>query len=89
MNTTTDLDSYRAQLLQDISNVDNLEALESIRRAYRRAVNKLEKETPTSYTMEELNARIDQALDDAKSGKTYTCDEVYSMMESKYPWLCK
>ena len=89
MNTTTDLDAYRAQLLQDTSNVDNLEALQSIRRAYRRAVSKLKKETPAPYTVEELNARIDQALDDAKAGKVHTCEEVYSMMESKYPWLCK
>ena len=35
MNTTIDLNAYRDQLLQDISHVDNLEVLESIRRAYR------------------------------------------------------
>ena len=112
MSTTVNIDTYRAQLLQDISNVDNLEVLESIRRAYRRAMGKLKKEkeeetfrayrramgklkkekeeeTLKPYTLEELHARIDRALEDAKAGREYTNEEVFSMLENKYPWLCK
>lgn len=93
MSTTVNIDTYRAQLLQDISNVDNLEVLESIRRAYRRAMGKLKKEKEEEmlkpYTLEELHARIDRALEDAKAGREYTNEEVFSMLENKYPWLCK
>ena len=41
------------------------------------------------YTMEELNARIDRSLADAKAGRTYTSDEVRQFMEAKHPWLCE
>lgn len=86
MNTTIDLNAYRDQLLQDISHVDNLEVLESIRRAYRRALNKLKKEekeaeTLTPYTMEELHARIDRSLADAKAGRVYTNEEMNRFMQ--------
>ena len=85
MNTTIDLNAYRDQLLRDIS-VDNLEVLESIRRAYRRALNKLKKEekeaeTLTPYTMEELHARIDRSLADAKAGRVYTNEEMNRFMQ--------
>lgn len=33
MSTTVNIDTYRSQLLQNLSAVDNLEVLESIRRA--------------------------------------------------------
>ena len=47
------------------------------------------KERLTPYTMEELNARIDRSLADAKAGRTYTSDEVRQFMEAKHPWLCE
>ena len=48
-----------------------------------------EEERLTPYTMEELNARIDRSLADAKAGRTYTSDEVRQFMEAKHPWLCE
>ena len=83
MNTTIDLNAYRDQLLQDISHVDNLEVLESIRRAYRSKLQKEEKEaeTLTPYTMEELHARIDRSLADAKAGRVYTNEEMNRFMQ--------
>ena len=41
------------------------------------------------YTMEEINAWIDESEADEEAGRTYTCAEVQQMMEAKYPWLCK
>ena len=41
------------------------------------------------YTMEEINAWIDESEADEEAGRTYTCAEVKQMMETKYPWLCK
>ena len=48
-----------------------------------------EKEHLTPYTMEEINAWIDESEADEEAGRTYTGTEVRQMMETKYPWLCK
>lgn len=48
-----------------------------------------EEEHLAPYTMEEINARIDRSLADAKAGRTYTSDEVKRIMEAKHPWLCE
>ena len=48
-----------------------------------------EEERLTPYTMEEINAWIDESEADEEAGRTYTCAEVRQMMETKYPWLCK
>ncbi len=86
MNTTIDLNAYRDQLLQDISHVDNLEVLESIRRAYRRALNKLKKEekeaeTLTPYTMEELHAMVDESEAEIAAGKGISSEEAHRRMK--------
>lgn len=38
------------------------------------------------YTMDELNARIDEA--EAEKGGT-SSEEFFAQMESEMPWLCK
>ena len=48
-----------------------------------------EEERLAPYTMEEINAWIDESEADEEAGRTYTCAEVRQMMETKYPWLCK
>ena len=48
-----------------------------------------EEERLAPYTMEEINAWIDESEADEEAGRTYTCAEVRQMMEAKYPWLCK
>ena len=48
-----------------------------------------EEERLAPYTMEEINAWIDESEADEEAGRTYTCAEVQQMMEAKYPWLCK
>lgn len=48
-----------------------------------------EEERLAPYTMEELHARIERSLADAKAGRVHTTEEVRRMMETKYPWLCK
>ena len=47
-----------------------------------------EEERLAPYTMEELHARIERSLADAKA-RVHTTEEVRRMMETKYPWLCK
>ena len=71
MNTTIDLNVFRAQLIADISAEDNIEVLESLRRAYRRARNRMKRERAPlpPYTMEELNARIDEFEAELEAGE--------------------
>ena len=62
---TMELDTCRIELIRDILATDDLQVLRTVRRAYRRAVNKMMKSTDAdnlpAYTMEELNARLDEA----------------------------
>jgi len=41
------------------------------------------------YTMEELNARIDEAEDDIANGRFFAAEDMHGYFEQKYPWLCK
>lgn len=41
------------------------------------------------HTMEEINAICDEAEADDEADRLLDSKQVFSMMESKYPWLCK
>ena len=43
----------------------------------------------SQYTLDELNARIDEAENDIDAGRVYTSEQVHDILEKKYPWLCK
>lgn len=43
----------------------------------------------TPYTVEEINARIDEAEADIDAGRVYTSEQMHKMMEAQYPWLWK
>ena len=83
MNTTIDLNVFRAQLIADISAEDNIEVLESLRRAYRRARNRMKRESAPlpPYTLEELNARIDAAEAEFAAGKGIPSEEAHQRMQ--------
>ncbi|MEO4795626.1 hypothetical protein [Bacteroides uniformis] len=87
---TMELDTCRIELIRDILATDDLQVLRTVRRAYRRAVNKMMKSTDAdnlpAYTMEELNVRLDEA--EAEDGGTSSA-EFFSQMEREMPWLCK
>lgn len=88
--TTMELDAHRMELIRNIMETDNLEVLKKMKKYFVRVSKEQVKEDLTPYTMEELNARIDEAeaeIDAAVPG--YTVDEVHEMMVKKYPWLCK
>lgn len=80
-------------MARDILTTEDMEVLRTVRRAYRRAVDrsKVKTEKPvaeerTPYTMEELNARMDEA--EAEEGGT-SGEAFFARMESEMPWLCK
>lgn len=88
--TTMELDAHRMELIRNIMETDNLEVLKKMKKYFVRVSKEQVKEDLTPYTMEELNARIDEAEAEIDAGVPgYTVDEVHEMMVKKYPWLCK
>lgn len=85
MNATLSLEGI-LQMLQSLS-TDNKRWLAE--KLYQSVEEEKEEERLTPYTMEEINAWIDESEADEEAGRTYTCAEVRQMMETKYPWLCK
>lgn len=87
---TIELNACRNELARDILATDDLEVLRTVRRAYRRAMSKVLKNSeagsPAPYTMEELDARIDEA--EAEEGGT-SSEAFFAQMEREMPWLCK
>lgn len=85
-----ELDAHRMELIRNIMETDNLEVLKKMKKYFVRVSKEQVKEDLTPYTMEELNARIDEAEAEIDAGVPgYTVDEVHEMMVKKYPWLCK
>lgn len=85
----------KRNIIQDVNALANDEiALSRISRYVRRlrtmnsASNPVHEEI-TPYTMEEINQWLDESEADDQAGRTYTCDEVHSHIENKYPWLYK
>ncbi|WP_455591436.1 hypothetical protein [Bacteroides sp.] len=62
--STIELDAARAEIIRSLFEVDSLEALQKVKRSVARIVKSAQTsstEDLTPYTMEELNARIDEA----------------------------
>lgn len=81
---TMELNACRNELARDILGTDDMEVLRTVRRAYRRALNKVMKNADAdslpAYTMEELNARIDEA--EAEEGGT-SSEMFFAQMENE------
>lgn len=88
--TTIELDAHRMELIRSIMETDNMEVLKKMKKYFVKVTKEQTKEDLTPYTMEELNARIDEAEAEIDAGiPGYTIDEVHEVMAKKYPWLCK
>lgn len=88
-----DLNAYRNNLARIILATESMEVLEAVENAYCRAVDEnvcrgmqVEEERAPYYTMEELNARLDEA--EAEQGGTPS-ETFFSQLEREMPWLCK
>lgn len=82
---TMDLNAYQNELIRDILTTDNFEVLQTVRRAYHRAVNKVMKSTEAgnlpAYTMEELNARMDEAEAEFEAGEGIAAEVAHQRMK--------
>lgn len=88
--TTIELELCKSELAREILNTDNVELINTLRRAAqrfaKRQANKSTKaEELTSHTMEEINNWMDEA--EAEIGGTPS-QEVFNQLEQKYPFLC-
>lgn len=91
---TLEVETLRRELLRDILDVDDLDVLKKLRRCFNRlrvhsTPAATEAENLRPYTMEELNARIDEAEAEIEGGETLSSQELFEHLENKYPWLCK
>lgn len=66
--TTMELDAHRMELIRNIMETDNLEVLKKMKKYFVRVTKEQVKEDLTPYTMEELNARIDEAEAEIDAG---------------------
>lgn len=66
--TLMELDAYRMELIRNIMETDNLEVLKKMKKYFARVSRSEVKEDLTPYTMEELNARIDEAEAEIDAG---------------------
>lgn len=93
--TSMELDARRMEIFREIMQINDIEVLDGLKRSLKRLTAKSRQSATTnqenlsSYTMEEINARIDEAEADIDAGRVYTSEQVHKMMEDKYPWLCK
>lgn len=83
---TMELDACRNELAREILATDNMEVLRTVRRAYRRAVDreKLRAEKLKNFatsTIEELNARIDEAEAEFEAGEGIPAEVAHQRMK--------
>lgn len=81
---TIELNACRNELARDILATDNIEVLRTVRRAYSRAIKtikKIDEENCTPYTVDELNARIDEAEAQLTAGQGITSEVAHQRMK--------
>lgn len=66
--TAMELDAHRMELIRNIMETDNIEILKKMKKYFARVTKEQAKEELTPYTMEELNARIDEAEAEIDAG---------------------
>lgn len=84
--TTIELEAYKAEVAREVLNTDSRAVLEKVQKLLSRERKKATEDL-TPYTMEEINAWLDESEADAEVGREYTCEEVFERMKEKYPWL--
>lgn len=84
--TTIELEAYKAEIAREILDIDSRAILDKIQRLLSRERKKAAEDL-TPYTLEEINAWIDESEADAEAGREYTSEEVFKRMKEKFPWL--
>lgn len=85
-----ELDAARAEIIRRLFEVDDLEALKKVKRSVARIMKSVKveaAEVPTPYTMDELNARIDESEAEIEGGAILTNAEANAEVRRVLPWL--
>lgn len=85
-----ELDAARAEIIRGLFEVDNLEALNKVKRTVVRVIKSAKVgvgEDLTPYTIEELNERIDEAEADIAAGRVLTCEQANAEVRKALSWL--
>lgn len=83
--TTMELEAYKAELAREILMSDSRQLLDKVKKLLRKESKARELLKP--YTMEELNARIDEAEAEIDAGEVLTCEEANAEVRKALPWL--
>lgn len=83
--TTMELEAYKAELAREILMSDSRQLLDKVKKLLRKESKARELLKP--YTMEELNARIDEAEVEIDAGEVLTCEEANAEVRKALPWL--
>ena len=82
--TTMELDARKAQLAREILNVDSMEVLNKLQKAFNRVKAKVASDNETEYiSKEEILAVIDAGLKDLKAGRKTSWDGFIKEMEDE------
>lgn len=86
MNNSMELNALRGELAQEIFSIEDKELLKKALKSIKRLIAQKEKTTENKeeecrpYTMEELNARIDEGEAEEEAGLTIPNEEVMGRM---------
>ena len=82
--TQLELQARKLNLVQDIINtIDNDELMTRLETIYRRLKKSAttENKRPCTYTLEEANKRLDEAVKAVKEGRVYTSNQVREQLK--------
>lgn len=83
--TTIELEAYKAELAREILMSDSRQLLDKVKKLLHKEAKVREQLMP--YTLEELNARIDEAEAEIEAGEVLTCEEANAEVRKSLPWL--
>ena len=76
---------FKTSIVEKIWRLDSLNLLSAISDLLTK--NSLQEPELKPYTMDEINQKIDERLDDIRNGRVYTAEEFKKKMEEDIPWL--
>lgn len=80
--TTMELEAQKAELARHILNIDNVEVIKELRKAYSRTMARLARKAPLQDaepdTKEYIRNSLEQGLKDVKEGRTRPLEELLS-----------
>ncbi len=80
-------DARRAAMARIVLTSDDEEYLLKLERYMKRLNKETANKSQTSYTVEELNTRLDEAEADIQAGRVLNCKEANAEVRRELPWL--